>query len=123
MEKIDEKLTPIYQKLLNNSIFTEKQILVLLDYLVKKEVGSPISSGDQVTLFNKDKIVKGVYFRILNQAISKFKKLIYSVMLLNYLDIIDVTSIDKITSQIMSSDDPEILDLIDKHIDKIIKER
>jgi len=67
--------------------------------------------------------VKGVYFRILNQAISKFKKLIYSVMLLNYLDIIDVTSIDKITSQIMSSDDPEILDLIDKHIDKIIKER
>ena len=123
MEKIDEKLTPIYQKLLNNSIFTEKQILVLLDYLLKKEVGSPISSGDQVTLFNKDKIVKGVYFRILNQAISKFKKLIYSVMLLNYLDIIDVTSIDKITSQIMSSDDPEILDLIDKHIDKIIKER
>jgi len=123
MEKIDEKLTPIYQKLLNNSIFTEKQILVLLDYLVKKEIGSSISSGDQVTLFNKDKIVKGVYFRILNQAINKFKKLIYSVMLLNYLDIFDVTSIDKITSQIISSDDLEILDLIDKHIDKMIKER
>jgi len=123
MEKIDEKLTPIYQKLLNNSIFTEKQILVLLDYLVKKEIGSPISSGDQVTLFNKYKIVKGVYFRILNQAINKFKKLIYSVMLLNYLDIFDVTSIDKITSQIISSDDLEILDLIDKHIDKMIKER
>ena len=123
MEKIDEKLTPIYQKLLNNSIFTEKQILVLLDYLVKKEIGSPISSGDQVTLFNKYKIVKGVYFRILNQAINKFKKLIYSVMLLNYLDIFDVTSIDKIISQIISSDDLEILDLIDKHIDKMIKER
>jgi len=122
----DEKFSLLYKKILSRSIFTDRQMEVLLDYLIKKDNDERISKDSYVYTFLKKKYNKGVYFRILRQSIRNINRVIFSVILLSYLEIISHDDITKLAQILLSSEYDnldEIVDFIEKKIDSIVRRK
>lgn len=87
---------PIVKKLIKESYFTHNQLLILLDYLHKKEMKRQISENkDKVKIGNKI-IKRGVYYRVLRRSKNKLYKSLITIILITSLGIIshyDVTSL------------------------------
>jgi len=121
----DKKLTLTCQKLVNKSIFTENQLEILLDYLLKRNNKIRISNKEWVLLYTGKKIKKGVYFRILKQAITNLKKTFFSIILLSYLKITSHHDITKLISFFYEREmDEEIeraIEAIELEIERMIR--
>lgn len=117
-----KEYTFLLKKLIKKSIFTEKQLKTLLDYLSKRENEEEISKGDTVTTIYGDLYKKGVYFRILKQSINNVKKTIFSLVILTYLDIISHEDITKLITLINDMSQEEIYEFLQKMEDLIEKQ-
>lgn len=120
----NEKISLLYKKILNKSIFTDRQVEVLLDYLTKKDNDERISRNSYVYTFLKRKYNKGVYFRILKQSVKNISKVIFSVILLSYLEIISHDDITRLAQILLNSEYDNldyVIDLLEKKIVNTIK--
>ena len=126
--KNGSNFTLTFKKILNRSVFTERQTEVLLDYLQKKENGEKISYEGYVITHQGRKYRKSVYFRILKQAMTNFKKVIFSVILLTHLGIISHDEISKLISIILDMETTEeavaeIIEILERNIEKKMRKR
>jgi|GEM_PF-3749238 len=122
----NEKFSLLYKKILNKSIFTDRQVEVLLDYLTKKDNDERISRNNYVYTFLKRKYNKGVYFRILKQSVKNISKVIFSVILLSYLEIISHDDITRLAQILLNSEYDnldDVIDLLEKKIANTIKKK
>jgi len=121
----DKKLTLTCQKLINKSIFTKNQIEILLDYLLKKNNKIRISNREWVLLYTGKRIKKGVYFRILKQAVTNLKKIFFSMILLSYLKITSHHDITKLMSYFyekeMNEEIENAIENIELEIERMIR--
>jgi len=121
-----EKFTLAYKKILSKSIFTDRQIEVLLDYLIKKDNDERISKDSYVYTFSGRRYNKGVYFRILKQSIKNINKVIFSVILLSYLEVISHDDITRLVLILLNSEYEnldDIVDLIERKINNLVRRR
>lgn len=114
----------IIKHIITNSLFTERQIYILYNK----------SSGRGPS----DRISKGAYYRQLKQSEQKVAGVLYSLIILRYLNMIDKGTFDTIevildnTSHIMESikrdmisqnDSRNVISLIDKIIQRLIHQK
>lgn len=120
MEDNDYVDNSVFLRLIENSIFTEKQIQII--YNISKKEKRP---------FN---ISSGAYFREVKQSKSKIYKLIYSIILLELLNILDhnqlliMTSIVEQLKQLQNNhkdyhmkDLKPVMNVIEEMIIKLVK--
>jgi len=115
----DKEYTFLLKKIIKKSIFTEKQLKILLDYLNKRENEREISKGETVITLYGDLYKKGVYFRILKQSINNVKRVIFSLVILTYLDIISHEDITKLMTLINDMSQDEMYEFLKKMEDLI----
>ena len=114
----------IIKHIITNSLFTERQIYILYN---KSSGRSP-----------PDSISKGAYYRQLKQSELKISGVIYSLIILRYLNMIDKGTFHTIevildnTSQLMESikrdmisrnDSRNVISLVDEIIKKLIYQK
>ena len=119
MENTNVINNTLFIKLIENSIFTNRQMQIILNIRNNEKRISDISSG--------------AYYRESKQSKTKLKKLYYSVMLLYLLEIIDdnkLTTLNKITRQLKlidynhderhTNDISRIANVIEEMVNKMI---
>lgn len=114
----------IIKHIITNSLFTERQIYILYN---KSSRRSP-----------PDRISKGAYYRQLKQSEQKVAGVIYSLIILRYLNLIDKGTFHTIevildnTSHLMESikrdmitqsDSQNVISLVDEIIQKLIHQK
>ena len=114
----------IIKHIITNSLFTERQIYILYNKLSGR---SP-----------PDRISKGAYYRQLKQSEQKVVGVLYSLIILRYLNMIDTGTFHTIevildnTSQLMESikrdtisqnDSRNVISLLDEIIQKLIHQK
>ncbi len=114
----------IIKHIITNSLFTERQIYILYN---KSSRRSP-----------PDRISKGAYYRQLKQSQQKVIGILYSLIILRYLNMIDTGTFHTIevildnTSQLMErikrdtisqNDSRNVISLVDEIIQKLIHQK
>ena len=117
MENRDLNYTAILNYFIANSIFTKKQTSIIYNKLLKAK---PI-----------DNISSGAYYRQLSQCRNKTRKTVYTMLLLQLLNVVDIETfsvLDRLNNQLSvifnkQSDeiDPSVLNGVISLIDNVIK--
>lgn len=117
MEKSDSNYTVFLNHFIANSIFTKKQTSIIYNKVLK------IKASDNIT--------SGAYYRQLGQCRNKIRKAVYSLLLLQLLNVVDTKSfsvLDQLNSQlnvILNKPSDEIdstsLDSVISLIDNVIR--
>ncbi len=117
MEKSDLNYAAILNHFIANSIFTKKQTSIIYNKMLKAK---PI-----------DNISSGAYYRQLGQCRNKTRKTVYTMVLLQLLNVVDIETfsvLDRLNNQLSvilnkQSDeiDPSSLNGVISLIDNVIK--
>jgi hypothetical protein len=117
MENSNLNYTAILNYFIANSIFTKKQTSIIYNKIVKAK---PI-----------DNISSGAYYRQLGQCRNKTRKIVYTMVLLQLLNVVDTETysvLDRLNNQLSvilnkQSDeiDPSVLNGVISLIDNVIK--
>jgi hypothetical protein len=120
MEKSDSNYTVFLNHFIANSIFTKKQTSIIYNKVLK------IKTSDNIT--------SGAYYRQLAQCRNKIRKAVYSLLLLQFLNVVDTKSfsvldqlnnqlnviLNKPSDEIDSSSLDSVISLIDNVIRKLV---
>ena len=117
VEKDNSNFNNIMREIIKNSLFTERQIEIILNYKNLQETSFDIS--------------RGAYFRQVNQSRNKLRGFFYSIILLRGLGILlpdDVDVISRLSEQIsviQNSDvfperEAEVMNVIDAAINRVV---
>lgn len=117
MENDNLNYTSIFNHFVENSIFTKKQTSIIYNKMLKAK---PI-----------DNISSGAYYRQLGQCRKKTRKTVYTMVLLQLLNVVDTETfsvLDRLNNQLSvilnkQSDeiDPSVLNGVISLIDNVIK--
>lgn len=113
---------PFIRILLKESIFTKNQIYTLLDYQWKKARRIKIKTENDKVTIGERKIRRETYYNILKSCRIKIKKLLASIILLIYLNVISydhITTIINLLKDLQERRDITILDTILDELNKI----
>lgn len=119
MTNTDTINNTLFSKLIENSIFTHRQIQIIYNFSHKTKRSNEISSG--------------AYYRQVKQTRLKLKRICYSIMLLNLMNLLTTNQISTLTSIISQlrllndnnekyhkNDITNVMDIIDEMINKVI---
>lgn len=119
MKDTDAINNMLFFKLIENSIFTYRQIQIIYNFSIHSKRSNEISSG--------------AYYRQVQQTRMKLKKICYSIMLLNLLNLLNTNQLSALTSIIdqlrLLNDNHEkyhkeditnVMDVIDEMVNKVI---
>src|SRR4030095_1656971 len=109
MENSNLNYAAIMNHFIVNSIFTKKQTSIIYN---KKMKGKPI-----------DNISSGAYYRQLGQCKNKTRKTVYTMLLLQLLNVVDIETfsvLDRLNNQ-SDEVDPSVLNGVISLIDNVIK--
>ena len=120
MEETNPINNLLFHKLIENSIFTQRQIQIIYKYKNKNKRMHDISSG--------------AYYRQLKQSKLKLKKICYSIMLLDLMNVMgskQITALHPIVSQLRTLNEGHenyhkntvnnIVTVIDQMVDRVLK--
>ncbi|VFJ14013.1 conserved protein of unknown function [Candidatus Nitrosocosmicus franklandus] len=120
MEDIDPIKNILFYKLIENSIFTPRQIQIIYNFTNSHKMIKNISSG--------------AYYREVRQSKEKLKKICYSIILLDLMNIFNsnqLASLNPIISQLRTLNEnhvdyheesiDSIMDVIDQVVNQVIK--
>jgi hypothetical protein len=119
MKDIDPINNMLFYKLIQNSIFTPRQIQIICNFRNNHERIGDISSG--------------AYYREVKQSKVKLKKICYSIMLLDLMNVMDsnqITALIPIISQLRILNEGKnnyhknninrVMDVIDEMVNRVI---
>ncbi len=119
MKDTDDINNMLFLKLIENSIFTHRQIQIIYNFNNNAKRTNEISSG--------------AYYRQVKQSRTKLKKICYSIMLLNLLNLLNNNQISALTSIINQlrilndnhdkyhkNDITSIMNVIEEMVNKVI---
>ena len=110
MEKREIDKNALIEYLIQNSIFTKRQITIIYNRRSKQKI---------------DRISRGAYYRVLQQSRDNIKKVFYSLILLEILGLMDEEKRDALNRLVrqlgsLSSSDIDVSDVI-YIIDEVMK--
>ena len=119
MKDIDPINNVLFYKLIQNSIFTPRQIQIIYNFRNDDKRIGDISSG--------------AYYREVNQSKVKLKKICYSIMLLDLMNVMgsnQITALNPIISQLRTLNEGQdnyhknninrVIDVIDEMVNRVI---
>jgi hypothetical protein len=119
MEDIDPINNMLFYKLIQNSIFTPRQIQIICNFRNNDKRIRDISSG--------------AYYREVKQSKVKMKKICYSIMLLDLMNVMgsnQITALNPIISQLRNLNEGQnnyhknninrVIDVIDELVNRVI---
>jgi hypothetical protein len=119
MKDIDPINNILFHQLIQNSIFTPRQIQIICNFRNNDKRIRDISSG--------------AYYREVNQSKVKLKKICYSIMLLNLMNIMgsnQITALNPIISQLRILNENQdiyhknninrVMDVIDELVNRVV---